>query len=53
MHRRKFGHSHKGRIAGHETLDYQPGLWYGPITVGTPEQTFTGNPSFWVVQPSY
>jgi len=32
------------RAAGNETLDYKPVRWYGPITVGTPHQTFTGSP---------
>jgi len=31
------------RTAGNETLDYQPGRWYGPITVGSPPQAFTGS----------
>lgn len=31
------------RAAGNETLHHQPVRWYGPITVGTPRQTFTGS----------
>jgi cathepsin D len=31
------------RTVGDETLDYQPGRWYGTITVGSPPQVFTGS----------
>jgi hypothetical protein len=41
--RKKLYHSHHRDVAGIEKLTHTPGLWYGPITVGTPGQTFTGD----------
>ena len=55
-HRRKRKHSHlfptARNTASVPLTNYYDTVWYGPITVGSPGHTFTGERPFRVAQPS-